>query len=588
MKDGKLKELTGKEVEEMRDKKPLPIGIDDFKTIIEEDYYYADKTEMIEKLLDDGAGVTLFTRPRRFGKTLNMSMLNYFFNLKKKEENRKLFENLYISKSKYMNQQGEYPVIYLSFKDIKALNWEKCYFMTKRLITYLYNEFEFLREKLNKKDLSDFDKVWLDEKDADWENSLKNLLRYLYEYYNKKVVVLIDEYDTPIASGYNNGYKKEVLDLYRSLYSTVLKSNTHLQFSVMTGILRIAKEGIFSGLNNLQVYNIFEEKFSEYYGLTEEEVLEGLKYYNLEYEINDVKEWYDGYQFGNKEVYNPWSIINFLKNGKLKPYWQGTAGNETINELLDRGNKELFDDLEKLFRKETVYKKIRDFTEFTSDINEIWELFLYSGYLTTSGEQKNKDYPIRIPNREIMEFFEDRFIDRFTGNYQKFSDTIRYLRAGNIEKFGEVLQNEVISSLSYFDTDKDEKYYKVFLIGIFVALMNDYVRLSERESGHGRADLILEPKKKENPGYIFEFKVAGSEEELKSYAEEGFEQIEEKKYAIELINRGVTEINYIGLAFYKKKLKMKYEKHIIFIEKDILCPYSFAIINLLMAEEFLY
>ena len=569
MKDGELKELTGKEVEEMRDKKPLPIGIDDFKTIIEEDYYYADKTKMIESLLDDGAGVTLFTRPRRFGKTLNMSMLNYFFNLKNKEENRKLFENLYISKSKYMSQQGEYPVIYLSFKDIKALNWEKCYYLTRRLITYLYNEFEFLREKLNKKDLSDFDKVWLDEEGADWENSLKNLLRYLYEYYNKKVVVLIDEYDTPIVSGYNNGYKKEVLALYRSLYSTVLKSNTHLQFSVMTGILRIAKEGIFSGLNNLQVYNIFEKNFSEYYGLTEEEVLEGLKYYNLEYEINDVKDWYDGYQFGNTEVYNPWSIINFLKNGKLKPYWQGTAGNETINELLDRGNKEIFDDLEKLFRKETVYKKIRDFTEFTADINEIWELFLYSGYLTTSGEQKDREYPLRIPNREIMEFFEDRFIDRFTGNYQKFSDTIRYLRAGNIEKFGEILQEEILSSLSYFDTDKDEKYYKVFLIGIVVALMNDYRRLSERESGHGRADLILEPKKKENPGYIFEFKVANSEEELESYAEEGFEQIEKKKYDIELINRGVTEIIYIGLAFYKKKLKMKYENRIIIVS-DIL------------------
>ena len=565
MKDGKLKELTGKEVEEMRDKKPLPIGIDDFKTIIEEDYYYADKTKMIESLLDDGAGVTLFTRPRRFGKTLNMSMLNYFFNLKNKEENRKLFENLYISKSKYMNQQGEYPVIYLSFKDIKALNWEKCYYLTRRLITYLYNEFEFLREKLNKKDLSDFDKVWLDEEGADWENSLKNLLRYLYEYYNKKVVVLIDEYDTPIVSGYNNGYKKEVLDLYRSLYSTVLKSNAHLQFSVMTGILRIAKEGIFSGLNNLKVNSIFSEKYSEYYGMTEEEVLEGLKYYNLEYEINDVKDWYDGYQFGKIEVYNPWSIINFLDNGKLKPYWQGTAGNETINELLDRGNKEIFDDLEKLFRKETVYKKIRDFTEFTADINEIWELFLYSGYLTTSGEQRDKEHPIRIPNREIMEFFEDRFIDRFTGNYQKFSDTIRYLRAGNIEKFGEILQNEVISSLSYFDTDKDEKYYKVFLIGIFVALMNDYVRLSERESGYGRADLILEPKKKENPGYIFEFKVAKSEEDLESYAEEGFEQIKEKKYDTELINHGVIEIIYIGLAFYKKKLKMKYENRIIIV-----------------------
>ena len=405
MKDVKLKELTGKEVEEMRDKKPLPIGIDDFKTIIEDDYYYADKTKMIESLLDDGARVTLFTRPRRFGKTLNMSMLNYFFNLKNKEENRKLFENLYISKSKYMDQQGEYPVIYLSFKDIKALNWEKCYYLTRRLITYLYNEFEFLREKLNKKDLSDFDKVWLDEEGADWENSLKNLLRYLYEYYNKKVVVLIDEYDTPIVSGYNNGYKKEVLALYRSLYSTVLKSNTHLQFSVMTGILRIAKEGIFSGLNNLKVNNIFSEKYSEYYGMTEEEVLEGLKYYNLEYEINDVKDWYDGYQFGNTEVYNPWSIINFLNERELKAYWIGVSGNSMINDLLSKGDRHIVENLEKLFNEEIIYKAVRDYTEYKFDSSDIWELFLYSGYLTIAGEKQGEEYPLRLPNKEIQSFF---------------------------------------------------------------------------------------------------------------------------------------------------------------------------------------
>ena len=435
------------------------------------------------------------------------------------------------------------------------------YFLQLKEFCFTYNEFEFLRETLNQSELAEFDSIWLKKEKADWKGSLKNLTRYLYKYYDrKKVVVLIDEYDTPIIQSYQEKYYKKLISFFKRFYGDVMKDNEYIQFGIMTGILRIAKEGIFSGLNNLKVNTIFSEKYSEYYGMTEEEVLEGLKYYNLEYEINDVKDWYDGYQFGNTEVYNPWSIINFLKNGKLKPYWQGTAGNETINELLDRGNRELFDDLEKLFRKEIVYKKIRDFTEFTDDINEIWELFLYSGYLTTSGEEKDREHPIRIPNRKIMEFFEDRFIDRFTGNYQKFSDTIRYLRAGNIEKFGEVLQNEVISSLSYFDTDKDEKYYKVFLIGIFVALMSDYIRLSERESGHGRADLILEPKKKENPGYIFEFKVAKSEEELESYAEEGFEQIKEKKYDTELINRGVTEITYIGLAFYKKKLKMKYEK----------------------------
>ena len=431
---------------------------------------------------------------------------------------------------------------------------------TKILISNIYNEFNFLREKLNERDLKEFDSIWMKEKEADWRNSLKNLSGYLYEYYGKKVVILIDEYDTPIVSGYYYGYKREVLDFYRSLYSTVLKSNVYLQFSVMTGILRIAKEGIFSGLNNLQVCNIFEEKFSESFGLTEDEVMEGLKYYNLEYEINDVKEWYDGYQFGNTEVYNPWSIINFLKHRKLKPYWQGTAGNEMINELIDRGNKELLDDLEKLFRREKIYKRIRDFTEFRGDIDEIWEIFLYSGYLTTAGELENREYPLRIPNREILEFFEDRFIDRFTGGYQKFSDIIKYLKIGDIEKFGEGLQDEILSSLSYFDTDKDEKYYKVFLVGIFVALMNDYVRLSERESGYGRADLVLEPREKKKLGYIFEFKISRNEEELERYAEEGFNQIKEKKYDIELRNRGVTEIIYIGLAFYRKKLKIKYEK----------------------------
>ena len=560
MTNRKLKELAGNEMTEMRDKKPLPVGIDDFRKIIEEDYYYLDKTKMIEDILLDKAEVTLFTRPRRFGKTLNMSMLNYFLNLKNRKENRNLFEKLYISKSKYMDKQGEYPVIYLSFKDIKSLNWEDCYMETKILISNIYNEFNFLREKLNERDLKEFDSIWMKEKEADWRNSLKNLSGYLYEYYGKKVVILIDEYDTPIVSGYYYGYKREVLDFYRSLYSTVLKSNVYLQFSVMTGILRIAKEGIFSGLNNLQVCNIFEEKFSESFGLTEDEVMEGLKYYNLEYEINDVKEWYDGYQFGNTEVYNPWSIINFLKHRKLKPYWQGTAGNEMINELIDRGNKELLDDLEKLFRREKIYKRIRDFTEFRGDIDEIWEIFLYSGYLTTAGDLENREYPLRIPNREILEFFEDRFIDRFTGGYQKFSDIIKYLKTGDIEKFGEGLQDEILSSLSYFDTDKDEKYYKVFLVGIFVALMNDYVRLSERESGYGRADLVLEPREKKKLGYIFEFKISRNEEELERYAEEGFNQIKEKKYDIELRNRGVTEIIYIGLSFYRKKLKIKYEK----------------------------
>lgn len=543
----------------MKNKKALPVGVDDFKKIIEEDYYYVDKSRLIEDILTNKAEVTLFTRPRRFGKTLNMSMLNYFFRLKNKEENRKLFENLYIFQSECMDKQGEYPVIFVSLKDIKFSSWKECYSETKILISNLYAEFSFLREKLDKRDLKKFDDVWLEEENADWKNSLKNLSQYIYKYYGKKAVVLIDEYDTPIVSGYNNGYRKEVLEFYRSLYSSVLKSNIYLQFSVMTGILRIAKEGIFSGLNNLKVNNIFSERYSDYYGLTGEEVMEGLKYYNLEYEIDDVKEWYDGYQFGNSEVYNPWSIINFLDEKKLKPYWQGTSGNETINELLDRGNKELFDDLEKLFNKEKIYKSIEDYTDFTFNISEIWELFLYSGYLTTAGKAEDEKYPLRLPNKEIQSFFRKIFIDRFLVSYDKFTDVIIYLRKGNMEKFGEELQKEILSSLSYFDTT-DEKCYKVFLIGIFVALMNNYIRLSEREAGYGRADLVLEAKDKNKPSYIFEFKVTKSEDELEKYAEEGFEQIKSKEYDTELRNRGAGEIIYVGLAFYGKKLRMKHEK----------------------------
>ncbi|MFC2541952.1 MAG: PD-(D/E)XK nuclease domain-containing protein, partial [Leptotrichia hofstadii] len=243
-----------------------------------------------------------------------------------------------------------------------------------------------------------------------------------------------------------------------------------------------------------------------------------------------------------------------------RPYWIGVSGNKLIDEMLDNGNKELFDDLGKLFNKEKVYKQINDYSEFTFDINDIWQLFLYSGYLTTDGEKQKKEYPLRIPNKEILDFFENRFIARFIRETQKFTDIIKNLKKGKIAEFAKGLQDEILSSLSYFDTDKDEKYYKVFLIGIFIVLGDDYIRLSEREAGYGRADLVLEPKNKENPAYIFEFKTTENESELESYANEGFEQIKVKEYDVELKIRGVKEIIYIGLAFYRKMLKMKYEK----------------------------
>lgn len=556
-----MKTEKEKEVMDLRDKRPLPIGISDFKTIIEEKYYYADKTDMIGDILDDRAMVTLFTRPRRFGKTLNMSMMKYFFEIENTEENKKLFDGLAISNKEYMKEQGQYPVIFISFRNIEEENWEDSYFEIKNIISRTYNEFEFLRETLNQSELAEFDSIWLKKEKADWKGSLKNLTRYLYKYYDrKKVVVLIDEYDTPIIQSYQEKYYKKLISFFKRFYGDVMKDNEYLQFGIMTGILRIAKEGIFSGLNNLKVNTIFSEKYSEYYGLTEEEVLKAVKYYDMEYEMQDIRKWYDGYQFGKSEVYNPWSIINFLNERELKAYWIGVSGNSMINDLLSKGDRHIVENLEKLFNEEIIYKAVRDYTEYKFDSSDIWELFLYSGYLTIAGEKQGEEYPLRLPNKEIQSFFRKIFIEKFIGNYDKFLHIIRNLKDGKIEEFAEGLEEEILSSLSYFDTDRDEKYYKIFLIGIFIILSNDYIRLSERETGTGRADLILEPKNKENPAYIFEFKVAEDKKELENYAVEGFYQIKEKQYDVELKNRGINEIIYVGLAFHKKELKMKYEK----------------------------
>ncbi|BBM59318.1 hypothetical protein JMUB5056_0902 [Leptotrichia hongkongensis] len=542
-----------------RNRKPLPIGVSDFKEIVENNYYYIDKTKLIKDILHYRAKVNLFTRPRRFGKTLNMSMIKYFFDIENKEENRKLFDGLNISESEHMQEQGQYPVIYISFRNMEEVSWENSHIAIRQLISNMYDEFKFIREEMDERELFYFDNVWFNKDIVDWKGSLKALTKYLYEYYGKKAVVLIDEYDTPIIQAYQEGYYKQAISFFKKFYGDAMKDNEYLQFGIMTGILRIAKEGIFSGLNNLKVNNIFSEKYSEYYGLTENEVVEAVKYYGLEYEMEDVREWYDGYQFGETEIYNPWSIINFLDEKKLRPYWIGVSGNKTIYDLLGKADKKVIEDLEKLFVGKTVYKAINEYMEYVFNASDIWELFLYSGYLTTDGEKKGELYPLRLPNKEIQTFFRKIFIDRFVGNYTQFSNIVENLKNGKIEEFAKGLQDEILSSLSYFDTEKDEKYYKIFLIGIFIILANDYIRLSERESGYGRADLVLEPKNKINPAYIFEFKVVNNEDELENYAKTGFEQIKEKEYDVELKNREIDKIVCVGLAFYRKKLEMKYE-----------------------------
>ena len=396
--------------------KKIPIGIDDFKKIRENNYYYIDKTNFIEEIGKNVGKTLLFTRPRRFGKTLNMSMLKYFFDIKNKEENKKLFQNLYIEKSDFFEEQGAYPVVYISLKGIKADTWESSFFLIKSLISSIYNEFEYIREKLNESQLDSFNKVWLKKDDGEYRNALKNLTSFLYEYYKKEVILLIDEYDSPLINAYEHGYYDEAIIFFQVFYGEALKTNPYLRMGIMTGIIRVIKAGIFSDLNNLKVYSILEKEYSDFYGFTQEEVEKALKDFNIEYELPEVKAWYDGYRFGNSEVYNPWSILNFIQSEELRPYWIETSGNFLINDILKNVSTETIEILEHLFNGISMEENISGNSDLSVLMreDEIWELLLFSGYLTIDekiGESYEDIYTLRLPNREVKEFFRKKFID---------------------------------------------------------------------------------------------------------------------------------------------------------------------------------
>ncbi|MBW9312047.1 AAA family ATPase [Fusobacterium polymorphum] len=541
-------------------KKGIGVGIEDFKKIIEEDCYYFDKTNYIEELLKDKTEIKLFTRPRRFGKTLNMTTLKYFFDVRNAEENRKLFKDLYIEKSEYFKEQGQYPVIIITMKDLKKNTWEQMYFAAKSLISNLYNEFEYIREKLNEKDLIEFEKIWFKKEDGDYDNSLRLLSEYLYNYYQKKVVLLIDEYDNPLIVANQNGYYKEAINFYRNLYSSALKTNSNLKMGVLTGIVQVAKEGIFSGLNNVKTYNILGDKFEIFFGLSEEEVENSLKYFELEYEIEEVKKWYDGYKFGNSEVYNPWSIINYLSDRGLQAYWVNTSDNALIYDSLKNSTVDVFKDLEVLFEGKTIKKEISPFFTFEelSKFDGIWQLMVYNGYLKINEKLSNDEYMIKIPNYEIQTFFKKGFIDKFlvSGNY--FNPMMDALLDGDIEEFERRLQNIFLVNTSFYDL-KGEKVYHSLFLGMLIWLRDKYEVKSNGERGHGRYDAMLIPLDKIKPAYIFEFKVSKTIKGLTAKAEEALEQIKEKQYDAGLKEKGISKIYKIGIAFKGKNVKVKYE-----------------------------
>ena len=491
-----------------------------------------------------------------------MSMLKYFFDIKKADENRKLFKGLYVEKTESFKEQGQYPVVFLSLKDLKATTWEEMKNNIKSIIASFFSEYKYLLNDLDKYDTIRFENIIMKNvKLEDLTEILKFLTKIMYEKYNKKVVVLIDEYDTPLVSAYINGYYEKAKNFFKTFYSTVLKDNTYLQMGVLTGIIRVIKAGIFSDLNNLRTYTILSDVYTDSYGLTEKEVEKSLEDYGLEYEISKVKDWYDGYRFGNSEVYNPWSILNFLQDKELRAYWVDTSGNDLINDVLKKITKDTIRALERLFDGEGLRQNISGTSDLSKllDENELWELLLFSGYLTIEEKIDQKNYILRLPNKEVKELFKDSFLEKYFGRGNKLSDLMEALIENRIEDYEESLQEILLTSVSYNDTKKgNEAFYHGLIMGMGLYLEEEYITKSNIESGLGRYDFLVEPKNKSKRAFLMEFKSTDNIEKLEEVSKEALKQIENKKYDISLKQNGIKEITYIGIVFCGKQLKISY------------------------------
>ena len=403
-------------------------------------------------------------------------------------------------------------------------------------------------------------KIWLKEKEANYDNSLLNLTKYLYNYYKKEVVLLIDEYDNPLIVANTFNYYKDSINFFRDFFSTALKTNPYLKIAVLMGIVQVAKEGIFSGLNNVITYNILKDKFETFFGLSEEEVEVALKYFELEYEIEEVKKWYDGYKFGEKEIYNPWSILNYLRTKELRAYWVNTSDNALIYENLSVANMDVFNSLEKLFEGKEIKKEISPFFTFEEleRYNGIWQLMAYNGYLKLNQKLEDDEYLLTIPNYEIQTFFKKGFIDKYLIDSNYFNPIMRTLLEGNIDEFGRMLEEIFLINTSFHDL-KAESVYNTFLLGMLIWLRDKYEVKSNGERGQGRYDILLLPLDKKKPAFVFEFKVSKTIKGLESKAEEALYQIKEKQYDVGIKESGIDKIYRIGLAFKGKKVKIKYE-----------------------------
>lgn len=546
--------------------KLLPTGIENFKMMIDKSAYYVDKTNFIEDILNEQ--VVLYTRPRRFGKTLNMSMLYYFFSIKEKE-NAYLFDDLNISKNKdALKVQNKYPTIFISLKEMKNLTFDA---QISSFSNVIYELLEKNLEILSSDQLSDTTKDILNKLHnrssciEDLKISLRIITNALYTYYQQKVIVLIDEYDVPLQAAYQNNYYEEMVEFLRSVFSSALKTNDALEKGVMTGCLRISKESIFTGLNNFTAYSVLNNISSEFFGFTELEVKQLLKAYNLSEKMDEVKEWYDGYQFGNKEIYNPWSTLMYVKNitqdVSFKPisFWANTSGNDLVVKYIQNGDKKLRKEFDVLMNGQSLIKYIKPELTYREmdNINNIYSFLLLTGYLKVIKDRGENQYELVIPNKEVYEIYKQSFMSYFEDyTTSKKNELYQELVDGDAKKVNLLLNDILLRSISYFDNQ--ESFYHGFLVG----LLNDYEVVSNRESGNGRFDVCVLPENILGTVVLIECKHSISEDDLIDDAKEGARQIVEKKYLEEHRFKKYENAVGYGISFYKKQcyvVKLEYD-----------------------------
>ncbi len=565
----------------MQEHKEFPIGVSDFEKLIRGNYHFVDKTLLIREIMNDGSEVIVLPRPRRFGKTLNLSMLHYFLSKSyySDEANQDLFEGLNISKDTEFckKHQGQYPVIFISFKDIKVSEYDKAYADIVVLISQLYAQHRYLLEgDLLEKDEKEKFLALLNQEasEANVKASIKQLALYTARKFKQWTIILIDEYDTPIQEGYLNKYYDKIVDLMRGLLGQTLKDNIpeerYLEKAIITGITRVSQESLFSGINNLEIYSILQEKYGQYFGFTEEEVLQLMKDSQQTIAISLIKEWYNGYQVGKYVLYNPWSIIKcFKNNGDLQPYWVNTSSSGLIAELLEDAQPIIKQQFEELLQGNVIEQPISEnlvFANIKTSPEALWSLLLYAGYLKVlSRELRGRRLmtKLAIPNKEVCfvydKIFEQWFSDVTSLNsYDKFVES---LANGNIDQFKNYLSEYIMQTSSYFEFNSktSEKTFHVFILGLVVGLREHYHIHSNKESGFGRFDVIFIPKDKNRNGILLEFKTGTSVELLLNKAKEALEQVKDKKYIEIFKQHNVSSVLAIGLAFFGKAMELVHE-----------------------------